>query len=82
MKQHFIKAARYWLSAGSCYYVAFPIKSDANDSFKGPTIGSKSDKGTMLTDRLFCSACFLNTSSAIEFSVNINFSALGQHSFH
>ena len=26
-------------------YVAFPRKSDANDSFKGPKIGTKSDKG-------------------------------------
>ena len=56
-------------------YLTFPIKSEANDSLKGPTIGSNSDKETILTERPILSACFLKTPSALEFSVSISCSA-------
>jgi len=37
-------------------YVTFPIEAEANDSFKGPTIGSNSDKETILTEKPIFSA--------------------------
>jgi hypothetical protein len=53
-------------------YVGLIMKSEAKDAFKGPKIGSKSDRLTVFTDRHSCSACLLKTSSAGESPVKIN----------